>query len=310
MIAVALDADPQRYSYPHNVLPSVIAALSWAKWLTAGVGIVCIVGIGLLAISRALEARRRRLEPPATVAAVDVPTVEPGGLGVCCSGGGIRAAAYSLGALDQLERAGTMGEAKWLAAVSGGNYAATSWTLAKAADPERLAAADVIAWLRHADSRHAVEAAPVPRQRPRRPRLGGDLHDRVHRGQPVRARRAGRRAVVAGRTARRHEGDPARFHALHGLPREVTIATEHWAPGLVFIVAGLAVLVFSALPVAKTSWMWRVAAALVAVGVALEILTVFIPMAMAFVGSWMRERWRRSSSDRGRRRARSSARSA
>ena len=78
-----------------------------------------------------------------------------------------------------------------------------------------------------------------------------------------------------------------RFHALHGLPREVTILSEHWAPGLVFIVFGLAVLVFSALPITRTSWMWRVAAVLVGVGVALEILTVFIPMAMAFVGSWM-----------------------
>ena len=289
LIAIALDADPLRYTYPHNVLPSMVAALSWAKWLTAGVGFVCIVGIGLLAISRALEARRRRLEPPANVAAVDVPPVEPGWLGVCCSGGGIRAAAYSLGALDQLERAGTMGETKWLAAVSGGNYAATSWTLAKAADPDRFAAADMIAWLRH----------QIPGTRSKQHRFlvngpGGLGWAVICTVGCIAVNLFVLGALVAalswpvGRLVGTKAIQP-RFHALHGLPREVTISSEHWAPGLVFIVAGLAVLVFSALPFARTSWMWRIAAVLVAVGVALEILTVFIPMAMAFVGSWMRE---------------------
>jgi hypothetical protein len=270
------------------VLPSLVTAVSWAKWLTAGVGFVCIVGIALLAISRALEARRRRMEPPAAVAAVDVPAVEPGGLGVCCSGGGIRAAAYSLGALDQLERAGVMRRAKWLAAVSGGNYAATSWTLAKAAGPDRFAAADVIAWLRHR----------IPGTRSRQHRFlvngpGGLGWAVICTVGCVAINLFVLGALVAalswpvGRLVGSKAIQP-RFHALHGLPREVTIDSEHWAPGLVFLVAGIAVLVFSALPIAKTSWMWRIAAVLVAVGVALEILTVFIPMTMAFVGSWMR----------------------
>jgi len=288
LIAIALDTDAQRYTYPHNVLPSLVTAVSWAKWLTAGVGSVCIVGIALLAISRALEARRRRMEPPAAVAAVDVPAVEPGGLGVCCSGGGIRAAAYSLGALDQLERAGVMRRAKWLAAVSGGNYAATSWTLAKAAGPDRFAAADVIAWLRNR----------IPGTRSRQHRFlvngpGGLGWAVICTVGCVAVNLFVLGALVAalswpvGRLVGSKAIQP-RFHALHGLPREVTIDSEHWAPGLVFIVAGIAVLVFSALPIAKTSWMWRIAAVLVAVGVALEILTVFIPMTMAFVGSWMR----------------------
>ena len=55
----------------------------------------------------------------------------PGQLGVCCSGGGIRAAAFSVGALTSLEKAGLIRRAAWLTAVSGGSYAATGWRLAK-----------------------------------------------------------------------------------------------------------------------------------------------------------------------------------
>jgi hypothetical protein len=181
-----------------------------------------------------------------------------------------------------------MGRARWLAAVSGGNYAATSWTLAKAEAPDRFAAADVVAWLRRG----------IPGTRSRKHRFlingpGGLGWAVICTVGCVAVNLFVLGAFVAALSwpIGRLVGSKAiqeRFHALHGLPREVTILSEHWAPGLVFIIAGLAVLVFSALPVAKTSWMWRVAAILVGVGVALEIVTVFIPMAMAFVGSWMR----------------------
>jgi patatin-like phospholipase len=44
--------------------------------------------------------------------------------GICCSGGGIRSAAFSLGVLQALQENGTFSKTKYLAAVSGGGYIA------------------------------------------------------------------------------------------------------------------------------------------------------------------------------------------
>jgi hypothetical protein len=51
---------------------------------------------------------------------------DPEAIGICCSGGGIRSAAFNLGALQSLQRAGVVTDAKYLAAVSGGSYMAAS----------------------------------------------------------------------------------------------------------------------------------------------------------------------------------------
>ncbi len=48
---------------------------------------------------------------------------------VCCSGGGIRSAAYCLGALQSLDSGGLLGTAKWIVGVSGGSYIASSRAL-------------------------------------------------------------------------------------------------------------------------------------------------------------------------------------
>lgn len=48
---------------------------------------------------------------------------------VCCSGGGIRSAAYCLGALQSLQRGGLLTRAKWILGVSGGSYIAASRAL-------------------------------------------------------------------------------------------------------------------------------------------------------------------------------------
>src|SRR4051812_26040028 len=45
-------------------------------------------------------------------------------IGVACSGGGIRSAAYCLGALQELRRQGVLNEAEYLSCVSGGGYIA------------------------------------------------------------------------------------------------------------------------------------------------------------------------------------------
>lgn len=54
---------------------------------------------------------------------------EPDKIGICCSGGGIRSAAYNLGALQALQKAGKLQNARYLAAVSGGAYIAAAFSI-------------------------------------------------------------------------------------------------------------------------------------------------------------------------------------
>ena len=48
---------------------------------------------------------------------------------ICCSGGGIRSAAYCLGALQSLDQRGLIAKARWILGVSGGSYIAASRAL-------------------------------------------------------------------------------------------------------------------------------------------------------------------------------------
>lgn len=48
---------------------------------------------------------------------------------ICCSGGGIRSAAYCLGALQALDEKGLLAKVKWILGVSGGSYIASSRAL-------------------------------------------------------------------------------------------------------------------------------------------------------------------------------------
>lgn len=53
-----------------------------------------------------------------------------GGVGICVSGGGIRSATFTLGAMEAMQAAGRLREARYLVAVSGGGYAAGALRLA------------------------------------------------------------------------------------------------------------------------------------------------------------------------------------
>lgn len=106
---------------------------------------------------------RRKVTPEAEapVAQADTPKDEPI-LGVCCSGGGIRSAAFSLGALQALDDPQPSGgsefaRARWLFAVSGGSYLSAAWVTARAHHPK--------AWARESFEekflrRHASYLAP------------------------------------------------------------------------------------------------------------------------------------------------------
>jgi hypothetical protein len=67
-----------------------------------------------------------------TAQGVAVLTDKPGSgddTAICCSGGGIRSAAYCLGALQSLDSDGLLARAKWIIGVSGGSYIASSRAL-------------------------------------------------------------------------------------------------------------------------------------------------------------------------------------
>jgi hypothetical protein len=57
------------------------------------------------------------------------PAPATGGWAICCSGGGIRSAAYCLGALQRLDKAGLLARVRWILGVSGGSYIASSRAL-------------------------------------------------------------------------------------------------------------------------------------------------------------------------------------
>ncbi len=142
----ALGANETRFTYPDNLFePTLVSTMAWLKMLAYGLSFLCIAAVCLLAFARRKESATPIPRQDQPIAMRDLPP--PTDLGVCCSGGGIRAAAFALGTLDQLERAAIMSRARWLAAVSGGNYASTAWTLARVDDRSGHAAADVIDWL-------------------------------------------------------------------------------------------------------------------------------------------------------------------
>jgi len=281
----------------HMALPTFISTTAWLKLFALAAGALAVAAVFLLAYARRNEAHRPEPELDKRVPRRDLrPPTE---LGVSCSGGGIRSAAFSLGALDELERAGVMDRTRWLTAVSGGNYAATSWTLAKAADPSRKAAADVIAWVK----------APIGRRDPTDGRLLVRTRSAQHRFLLNGPGGLGRSVIDAllcialnivvlgalvaalswpvGRIVGSMAIEP-KLHVFKTLlQRNLDMRAELWLPGLTLLVAAGALFVVSAMPIWRTSWLWRLALVVAAIGIALEVLTVGIPAAMVWVGRWM-----------------------
>lgn len=119
----------------------------------------------LTAIWRFLRRWWRRLLGPRLQFAVapglaNAPAETPDpGLGICCSGGGVRSAAFNLGALQALDdqAPAELERASWLSAVSGGAYLAAAWVTARAKESD--------AWSRRSFEedhlrRHASYLAP------------------------------------------------------------------------------------------------------------------------------------------------------
>ena len=308
----------ERFTFPdHMVVPIAISTIAWLKWIVVSLSVVSAVMAVVLAIVRWPELRRAEAtsatdQPTAPPIADGAHALEEGGLGVCCSGGGIRAAAFSLGALERLEAEGVTDRARWLGAVSGGNYAATAWHLVRSADtarsgdaapsgdtartaeavdtaePARSAASDVIAWLRE-----AVPGSPVGRHRFLRNGPGGLARPIGAAAMYVAFNLVVLAALVfafawpIGRVL----GSPAvqlDLRTRGALPDHLDVPAELWLPGVLLLGAALVTLAISALPTWRLHAVaWRLTVLLLAAGLVLLAFLVVLPLAMVFVGSWM-----------------------
>lgn len=94
------------------------------RWVAAGLG---DRGERLRLRGRYLASGFRAQPLPAHRHPVEGPI--PGRIGICCSGGGIRSAAFNLGALQKLQEAGRLQQTEYLAAVSGGSYIAAAFAM-------------------------------------------------------------------------------------------------------------------------------------------------------------------------------------
>ncbi len=286
LVLAGLGVENGRFAYPSAMaLPITIASVAWTKWLLAVIAVGATAMALMLAFTRRGEPHRPVVQSsPSPEASLASP---PAGLGVCCSGGGIRAAAFCLGALERLESAGLMARARWLTAVSGGAYAATAWRLVRATDPDRPAAADIVDWLEE-----PPPGSPHGRHRFLRNGPGG-------LGRPVFAAvlYIGFNVVVLGALVYalawplgRVIGSNAVQPVLRQsgeLPGRLVVPAELWLPGLLVAGVGVIVLGVSALPSWRVATWWRLAAALGAIGLVLEVFLVVIPVAMVAIGNWM-----------------------
>ncbi len=73
--------------------------------------------------------RARAVSSQGQAADGGTPAPAAGDWAICCSGGGIRSAAYCLGAPQRLDRIGLLAKVRWILGVSGGGYIASSRAL-------------------------------------------------------------------------------------------------------------------------------------------------------------------------------------
>ena len=83
-------------------------------------------------------------------------------VGICCSGGGIRSAAYCLGALQVLREEKVLADTEYVSAVSGGSYIASAFASAAA----RNRGEDTVPVFARARSRRRTCATTAPTWRP------------------------------------------------------------------------------------------------------------------------------------------------
>ena len=123
------------------------AAATWGKFLIVALVTLYVVG-GLLSLLLRQDVRRVLREADENPAEPPSRTMGGRRFGLAFSGGGVRAASITLGALQALERDGTMGwdDADHVTSVSGGSYMAGAWSLARSAPATEMPASVPKPW--------------------------------------------------------------------------------------------------------------------------------------------------------------------
>ena len=194
----------------------------------------------------------RHPEPePATLGVLE--PAQPGRIGVCCSGGGVRSAAYNLGALQALDGAHVLRRATYLAAVSGGSYIAAAFAMVARTDADA----------RRDDSDPSLLQAPG----------GGPFHPGSPEEQYLRNRASYLAPGAMGKVFLLQR-------VLAGLAFNLLfIGTFLFVAGLLLVLAYVQLYGGLTGPPKSTvfapaDWLWAVPAAIAAVGAALAIVTV------------------------------------
>ena len=250
---LALDTSARQPTFRSDALAQLVTGAAWSKWLLLA---ITVVAVGTSSVSTFFNARRAR-------SAVPVPDVAVTGsvpLGACCSGGGIRAAAYTLGVLRALDDRRILDEVDVVTAVSGGAYTAGAYVAGRLPDP-----ADVQPGAGYVAPSDAVGLADLEAH------LSGGAHRFLSSAHGGLARSAlWVLAVVAGNVALISMAVVAvgwpvgyalgswLFHDRDGshtfeLVRSSTgwadiayVAPSHWLPGVALVVAGAVLVVLSA----------------------------------------------------------------
>ena len=115
------------------------AAATWGKFLIVVLVTLYVVG-GLLSLLLRADVRRVLREADENPGAPPSRTMNESRYGLAFSGGGVRAASITLGALQALEREGTIGwdDADHVTSVSGGSYMTGAWSLARSTPADEV----------------------------------------------------------------------------------------------------------------------------------------------------------------------------
>jgi hypothetical protein len=115
-----------------DLVAEVVFVFAWWKFACAAIAVVAVV---LAAIGSFGYHTTPRIHPMKHNPEPDQGDQEGNkstdGTGICLSGGGIRAASFTLGGLQGLDTGKSFRSAKFLSAVSGGAYTAVAWCIAR-----------------------------------------------------------------------------------------------------------------------------------------------------------------------------------
>jgi hypothetical protein len=290
LIALGLRVRGGVLAYPASMgLPVTVATVSWLKWALVLVSVAAaILGIAL-GLDNWWHERKMGGRALLPMAGPERQSPPAAALGICCSGGGIRAAAFSLGALAELEAAGTMARADYLAAVSGGGYAATAWRMVRDDDLRNNATGPV--------AERVVRSLQQPIDGTKGPRRHRYLrHGPGGVGWAV-LETAGivlsNVLVLAALTLALAwpvgwlVGSRAMYRVLRSsphLPDNLHLSAELWLPGILLLALALLLLLLSCNPWQNWTALVKVSGAVAGAGIALEVLLVGLPQAMVVLG--------------------------